>query len=84
MEAIAGVFAESFDSSSKYCSLMVRGVKSNIGHIEPTAQIAGLIKAIFVLGQEYFISNVDLKKLNTRFMERIEIYNLPVELPNVV
>ena len=84
MEALAGVFAESFDRSSLSHSLMVGGVKSNIGHLEMAAGMAGLIKAILVLGQEYVPPNVGLKKLNPHIEESIESHNFAVELPTVL
>ena len=61
VEALAEVFAESRSDSHP---LMVGGVKSNIGHLEGAAGIAGLIKAVLVLAHESVPPNVGLKEMN--------------------
>ena len=81
MEALAGVFSGSIDSSSTERTLMVGFVKSNMGHLEMAAGMAGMIKAILVLGQEYVPPNVGLKKLNPRIEESIVSHDFSVELP---
>ena len=86
MEALAGVFAASMNDSSSTSSrsLLVGSVKSNIGHLEMAAGMAGLIKAILVVCQESVPPNVGLEKLNPRVEESIASHDFSVELPTVL
>jgi len=69
--------------SNAYCSgereqpLRVGAVKSNIGHLEPAAGIAGLLHAIAVLKQEEFAPVKGLLKVNPE----IDTQSMGIELP---
>ena len=65
IEAIAGVFATSRKRSIRSHSLVVGSVKSDIGHLEMAAGMAGLIKAILVVGQQIAPSKVCLNRHGT-------------------
>ncbi|KAL7554746.1 hypothetical protein ACHAWF_018278 [Thalassiosira exigua] len=82
IEALAEVFAS---SRPKNCPpLTVGSVKSNIGHLEGAAGIAGLIKAVLVLAHECAPPNVGLKTLNPLISKTVQTYNLHVEFPTHV
>ena len=72
--ALAGVFGT---SHSKQKPLIVGSVKANIGHLEPAAGIAGLIKAVLMIqhrripGQVHFNAPSHL----------IDWQNIPVKIP---
>ena len=82
MEALDGVFAASMSESGR--SLSVGSVKSNIGHLEMAAGMAGLMKAILVVCEESVLPNVGLEKLNPRVEESIASHDFAVELPTVL
>ena len=81
IEALAEVFAE---SKTESCPLMVGSVKSNIGHLECAAGIAGLIKAVLVLTQACVPSNVGLNDLNPLIGKTIQSHEFPVKFPTEV
>ena len=58
IETLAEVFKK---SKTKSILLMVGSVKSNIGHLECAAGIAGLIKAVLILVHEHAPSNIGLE-----------------------
>jgi acyl transferase domain-containing protein len=76
MAAVAAVLGEGRDEK---CSLMVRAVKANIGHLEAAAGMAGLIKAVLVLQHEQAPPNPELKTLNPKIAEAVE--GFPVHFP---
>ncbi len=57
--------------------LLVGSVKTNIGHLEAGAGVAGLIKTALVLKHGYIPANLHLKTPN----HRISLQNLNIEIP---
>jgi acyl transferase domain-containing protein/acyl carrier protein len=57
--------------------LLVGSVKTNIGHLEAGAGVAGLIKAALVLKHGYIPANLHLEALNSR----IPVTDLSIEIP---
>ena len=84
IEALAGVFAASISNSNSLYPLMVGSVKSNIGHLEVAAGMAGLINAILVLCQESVPPNVGLEKLNPCIKESVASHGFLVDFPTVL
>ncbi|KAL9188495.1 LOW QUALITY PROTEIN: hypothetical protein ACHAXT_006873 [Thalassiosira profunda] len=81
IEALAGVFAPAKAESRP---LMVGSVKSNIGHLEGAAGMAGLIKAVLVLAHESVPPNAGLKELNPLIAKTVQSHSFPVEFPTKV
>ena len=81
LEALAEVFAESRLGSHP---LMIGSVKSNIGHLEGAAGIAGLIKAILVLAHECVPPNAALRTLNPLIEKTIQSHGFAVKFPTEV
>jgi len=81
VETLAEVFAESRDESHP---LMIGSVKSNIGHLEGAAGIAGLIKAILVLAHECVPPNAALETLNPLIEKTIQSHGFAVKFPTEV
>ena len=52
--------------------MVVGAVKANIGHLEPAAGMAGVIKAVLVLQHEMSPPNAGLRKLNPKIEEVVE------------
>ncbi|MEJ2691910.1 MAG: beta-ketoacyl synthase N-terminal-like domain-containing protein [Candidatus Thiodiazotropha sp.] len=65
------------DGRSVDNTLMLGAVKSNIGHLEATAGIAGLIKTALALHYRSIPANLHLKRINPR----IEIESTPILIP---
>lgn len=61
--AIAAVFSEGRDRDNP---VFVGSIKSNIGHTESTAGLAGLIKTILMLERGMILPNHDFEKLSSR------------------
>jgi acyl transferase domain-containing protein/acyl carrier protein len=74
MEAIAGVFAS---AKTKDKPLLVGSVKSNIGHTEGVAGMAGIMKAVLSIQHQLIPKNLHFKTPN----ELIDWANLPVKVP---
>ena len=81
VEALAEVFAESRSESHP---LMMGAVKSNIGHLEGAAGIAGLIKAVLVLAHESAPPNAGLEELNPLIAKTIQSHDFPIAFPTEV
>jgi acyl transferase domain-containing protein len=57
--------------NERFCEddLVLGSIKSNIGHLEPAAGIAGLLKLMLVLQHEQSVPNSELRSLNPRVAE---------------
>lgn len=60
------------EDRNRGCPLVVGSAKANIGHLEPGAGAAGLIKAVLALQHEQVPPNSELKVLNPRIKSKIE------------
>ena len=78
IEALAEVFA---NSRSEGRPLMVGSAKTNIGHLEGAAGIAGLIKAVLVLVHESVPPNAGLEEVNPHIAKTVESRNFAVLFP---
>lgn len=63
MEALGEVYGKAHSNEKM---VMVGSVKSNIGHLEPAAGIAGLIKTVLSLRHEHIPANLHFKTLNPK------------------
>ncbi|CAM9906150.1 unnamed protein product, partial [Chrysoparadoxa australica] len=72
--ALKAVYGEDRDED---CPLVVGALKTNIGHLEGAAGIAGLIKAVLVLQHQAAPSNLHFSKLNPA----IDVEGFPVVFP---
>src|SRR6202030_1844575 len=73
LEALAAVLAK---NRPERCPLRVGSVKTNIGHLESAAGIAGLIKVVLALEHDELPRQLHFHKLNPRISvgdARIEI-----------
>ena len=71
MHALASVFA------GRSRPLSVGSVKTNIGHTEAAAGVAGLIKAVLMLRHQAVPASLHFKQLNPH----IELGGVPIEVP---
>ena len=78
VETLAEVYARSRCESN---ILPVSSIKANIGHLEGAAGMAGLIKAILVLGHEVVPPNAALETLNPLIRKTIEKKEFNVVFP---
>ena len=74
MEAISAVYSS---AKTKDKPLIVGSVKSNIGHTEGVAGVAGSIKSILVLQHQEIPKNLHFNKPN----ELIDWANIPIKIP---
>ncbi len=72
--ALAAVLGRGRDDQNP---LVVGSVKTNLGHLEAAAGIAGLIKAVLVLGHEFIPPHLHFESLNPH----IDWEGAPVEIP---
>ena len=61
-------------------ALLISSVKTNIGHLEASAGIAGLIKTVLSLQHEKIPAHQHFKTLNPL----IELNNIPAEIPTKI
>jgi len=73
MHALASVFA------GRTRPLSVGSVKTNIGHTEAAAGVAGLIKAVLMLRHQAVPATLHFKRLNPH----IDLGGVPIEVPTV-
>ena len=74
LQALATALASARSATNP---LIVGSVKTNIGHLEAGAGVAGLIKTALVLKHGYIPANLHLKTPN----HRISLHNLNIEIP---
>ena len=74
--ALAAVFG---DRRPAELPLVVGSVKSNIGHLEVAAGIAGLIKAVLCVHHRQIVPNLHFRKLNPHIAEAAK--GCPIEVP---
>jgi acyl transferase domain-containing protein len=74
--ALAAVFGEQRPGE---LPLVVGSVKSNIGHLEVAAGIAGLIKAVLCVHHRQIVPNLHFRKLNPHIEEATK--GCPIEVP---
>ena len=79
MSAIAAVIGNAQNTAG---TLTMGAVKANIGHLEPGAGIAGLIKAVLVLQHEQSPPIAGLKTLNPKVTEVVQ--GLDVRFPTTL
>ncbi len=77
MEALLSVFGKPRPDNS-HC--WVGSIKTNIGHLEAAAGVAGLIKSVLSLQQEKIFPNLHLRTLNPR----ISLTGTPLAIPTTV
>jgi acyl transferase domain-containing protein/NADPH:quinone reductase-like Zn-dependent oxidoreductase/acyl carrier protein/short-subunit dehydrogenase len=68
--------ADTFQTRSKDNPLRIGSVKTNIGHLEAAAGIAGVIKTILALNQEYLPRHINVSELN----QQIEWDRIPIQV----
>ena len=67
VEALQAVYGEGRDVDNP---LMIGSVKTNIGHLEAAAGIAGLIKVVLALQNQYLPAHLHFKKPNPHLQSR--------------
>jgi acyl transferase domain-containing protein/acyl carrier protein len=75
LESIAAVLC---NGRAKEKKLLVGSVKTNIGHLEGAAGIAGLIKVVLALQHQEIPPHLHLKQLNPRFAWEKELIEVPI------
>ena len=76
MSSAASVFGEGRGEDGP---LVMGAVKANIGHLEPAAGMAGLIKTVLVMQHKQAPSNPELRSLNPKIEAVVESF--PVRFP---
>ena len=69
MKSISSVFC---DGDRRQNPLYVGSVKSNIGHLESTSGLAGLIKTVLILEKGYIPPNINLKEIKSGLEDHIQ------------
>lgn len=75
--ALAKVFCH---NRSPMRPLRVGSIKTNVGHLEGTSGVAGVIKAVLMLENRTFLPNRNFRVVNPRI--RCEDWKLKVRVPN--
>ncbi|KAL2859922.1 putative polyketide synthase [Aspergillus lucknowensis] len=73
-----GALAKAFGPRRPDQPLRVGSIKTNVGHLEGTSGIAGVIKAILMLERRMLLPNRNFHKLNSRILAKE--WNLKVQL----
>lgn len=76
VNAIANIF-EKHSATEQKNPLVLGTVKTNIGHLEAAAGIAGLIKVVLALKNEYIPKHLHFNQLN----KSINLNDIPAQLP---
>src|SRR2546428_13503986 len=74
MEALGAVLLEGRSSDRP---VVVGSVKTNVGHLEAAAGVAGLIKVVLALQHQEIPPHLHLKQLNPH----ISLRGVPIEIP---
>jgi acyl transferase domain-containing protein/acyl carrier protein len=77
MEALAEVYGKA-DSSGRPCP--VGAIKTNVGHLEAAAGVAGLLKAVLSLTHEAIVPNLHFRELNPHIKLEGSRFTIPTEL----
>lgn len=80
----AAAIAAAWNDRKSETPLYIGAIKSNVGHLEGTSGVAGLIKAVQVLEKAIIPPNINFEKVNAKiFPEKwnIEVRNLSPEFP---
>ena len=77
MRSIAHVFQQEHQKPNDKKKLIVGSVKSNVGHLESAAGMAGLFKVILALQQQQIPANLHFKEINPL----IDIQSIPALIP---
>ena len=78
MKSISNVFC---NGDRRQSPLYVGSVKSNIGHLECTSGLAGLIKTILILEKGFIPPNINLEEIKTSLKDQIQQIKVITSLP---
>jgi 3-oxoacyl-(acyl-carrier-protein) synthase len=57
--------------------IVLGGIKSSVGHLEPAAGVAGLVAVGIAIRQSIATGNAQLRRLNTRLSSAVSVLHLP-------
>ena len=77
LDALQRVLTEGRDRSAK---CWIGSVKTNIGHLEPAAGIAGLLKVVLALKNRRIPPHLHLKKLNPHIRLNSDAFEIPTKV----
>ncbi|RYG98656.1 acyltransferase domain-containing protein, partial [archaeon] len=78
VQALVSVYGKERDRDNP---LLVGGIKANVGHLEPSAGLAGLVAGMLVLNKQEAPPNANLVKLNPKIQEIAK--DCPIAFPQV-